>query len=376
MKYYLIAGEPSGDLHGANLMRGLLKSDPCAEFRFWGGDKMTAVGGADALAKHYREASFMGISEVVKNLDKIGRQLVECKKDILDYNPDVVILIDYPGFNFRIAKFAKLHNIKTFYYISPKVWAWKESRVKKIKKYVDQLFIIFPFEVEYFQKRGINAFYAGNPLMDSLAAERERFIHDTEFRTQNGLDERPVVALLAGSRSAEVNGNLEYMCEIATHFPAYQFVVAGVEWLDKSIYNNHLKGDNVKIVYDQTYQLLSGATAAVVTSGTATLETALLGVPEMICYRSGWLMWFMGKKVFRIKYVCLVNIILNRLSVCEMLRDDMRIDMGIEQLTAILPGGDKRAKMLEDYAELRAVIGDSGASDRFAAEMVRLIKTK
>lgn len=376
MKYYLIAGEPSGDLHGANLMRGLLKSDPCAEFRFWGGDKMTAVGGADALAKHYREASFMGISEVVKNLDKIGRQLVECKKDILDYNPDVVILIDYPGFNFRIAKFAKLHNIKTFYYISPKVWAWKESRVKKIKKYVDQLFIIFPFEVEYFQKRGINAFYAGNPLMDSLAAERERFIHDTEFRTQNGLDERPVVALLAGSRSAEVNGNLEYMCEIATHFPAYQFVVAGVEWLDKSIYNNHLKGDNVKIVYDQTYQLLSGATAAIVTSGTATLETALLGVPEMICYRSGWLMWFMGKKVFRIKYVCLVNIILNRLSVCEMLRDDMRIDMGIEQLTAILPGGDKRAKMLEDYAELRAVIGDSGASDRFAAEMVRLIKTK
>lgn len=376
MKYYLIAGEPSGDLHGSNLMRGLLKSDPSAEFRFWGGDKMTAVGGEDALAKHYREASFMGISEVVKNINKIGRQLTDCKEDILAYKPDVVILIDYPGFNFRIAKFAKLHGIKTFYYISPKVWAWKESRVKQIKKYVDQLFIIFPFEIEYFKKRGVNAFYAGNPLMDSLAAEREHFISDAEFRAENGLDERPIVALLAGSRAAEVNGNIEFMCEVATHFPAYQFVVAGVDWLDKSLYTKHLKADNVKIIYNKTYQLLSVSTAAVVTSGTATLETALLGVPEVICYWSGWLMWFMGKKVFRIKYVCLVNIILNRLSVFELLRDDMRIDRGVEQLAAILPGGDKRAEMLKDYADLREVIGESGASDRFAAEMVRLLKIK
>ena len=285
MKYYLIAGEASGDLHGANLMKGLLKADPQARFRFWGGDKMAAVGGAENLAMHYKKASFMGFVEIAKNLRTILGQIAACKEDVAAYRPDVLILIDYAGFNLRMAKFAKENGIPTYYYIAPKAWAWKESRVEKIRKYVDRLFVIFPFETAWFRRHGIEAIYEGNPLMDAIAERRQNLQPYARFIEENGLDDRPIVALLAGSRRSEIKFNLPFMVELSAEFSQYQFVVAGVSWLDREVYAPYLAGSDVRYVCDKTYELLAVSDAAVVTSGTATLETALLGVPEMMCYR-------------------------------------------------------------------------------------------
>ena len=236
MKYYLIAGEASGDLHGANLMKGLLKADPQARFRFWGGDKMAAVGGAENLAMHYKKASFMGFVEIAKNLRTILGQIAACKEDVAAYRPDVLILIDYAGFNLRMAKFAKENGIPTYYYIAPKAWAWKESRVEKIRKYVDRLFVIFPFETAWFRRHGIEAIYEGNPLMDAIAERRQNLQPYARFIEENGLDDRPIVALLAGSRRSEIKFNLPFMVELSAEFSQYQFVVAGVSWLDREVY--------------------------------------------------------------------------------------------------------------------------------------------
>ena len=377
MRYYLIAGEASGDLHGANLMRGILKADPEAQFRFWGGDKMAEAGGRDNLVKHYRETSFMGFTEVLKNLRTILGQIEFCRRDIEAHRPDLLILIDYAGFNLRIARFAHGAGIPVYYYIAPKVWAWKESRVKLLQRYVDRLFVIFPFEIPYFRRWGIEAIYEGNPLMDAIAARRDHLPSHEEFVRAHALDDRPIIALLAGSRRSEIGYNLPFMVELSRKYPQYQFVVAGVSWLDRSVYAPHLEGSDVRWVKDLTYELLSVSEAAVVTSGTATLETALIGTPEMVCYRRDLPSMLIGKMFLKIPYVSLVNLVLEREAVRELLQFQMNMKNATEELTAILPGGSKHDRMLADYAELREKMGSAGASERVGARIVEeLRKTK
>lgn len=376
MKYYLIAGEASGDLHGSNLMRGILKADPEAKFRFWGGDRMAEVGGVDNLSKHYKQTSFFGVADVLKHLRTIFSQLDECKRDIVDFGPDVVILIDYPGFNFKVAKFAHSKGIRTFYYISPKVWAWKERRVEMIRKYVDRLFIIFPFEREYFRRRGIETIYEGNPIMDSIAQTLSEVPTKEQFARENGLDERPIVALLAGSRKNEIKKNLAFMVALSKAHPEWQFVVAGVSWLDGKLYEQFLEGSDVKFVKDKTYALLKYSEAAVVCSGTATLETALIGTPEVVCYRMDEFSYRVARAFVKIGFISLVNIIMEREVVRELIQHDMTVANASEELRAIVAGGSKHSKMMADYAALQEIVGGAGASDRFAARMVELLKTE
>lgn len=374
MRYYLIAGEPSGDLHGANLIGGLRKADPGAEFRFWGGDMMAAAGGAENLVRHYRETSFFGIANVVANLGTIARQMRECREDVLRYAPDVLILIDYPGFNVRMAEFAHRHGLRVFYYIAPKVWAWKEWRVKALRRFVDRLYIIFPFERGYFRSKGIEAVFEGNPLMDAIARRRESFPAPDEFRRANGLDGRPVVALLAGSRRSEIRTNLRFMAALAERVPDRQFVVAGVSWIDRAEYERCTQGTAVRYVFDRTYELLSVSEAAVVTSGTATLETALLGVPEVVVYGVPWLYEKLKPHVLKIPYVSLVNLNLGREAVREIVKYRPSVEYAEAELRAVLEGGAGRGRMLDDFAELGRIIGGAGASDRFAARMVDDLK--
>lgn len=374
MKYYLIAGEPSGDLHGANLIEGLKKSDPQAGFRFWGGDKMAEAGGAENLRKHYRETSFFGIVQVIRNYGTIRRQIRECKEDILAYAPDVLILIDYPGFNMRMAEFAHRHGIRTFYYIAPKVWAWREWRVRSIQKYVDRLFVIFPFECKYFPKHGIEPVFEGNPLVDAIEHRRKSLPSREEFVAEHGLDERPIVALLAGSRRGEISDNLPMMADLARQFPGMQFVVAGVPWIDRALYEKAIGDAPVRYLCDCTYELLHSASAAIVTSGTATLETALFGVPEVVVYRTLWINIKLRPYVLKVPYVSLVNLNLGRESVREIIQSGYDTAEAVAELRAILPGGGKRQRMLDDFDELRRIIGGPGASDRFARRMVDELK--
>lgn len=373
MKYYIIAGEASGDLHGSNLMKGILKADPKAEFRFWGGDRMAEVGGVENLVKHYKQTSFFGVTEVLKNLRTIFGQLKECKDDLVAYGPDVLICVDYPGFNFKVARFAHQQGIRTFYYISPKVWAWKERRVERIRKYVDKLFIIFPFEIDYFKQKGIEALYEGNPIMDSIAQTLAQVSSREEFCKQNGLSDEPIVALLAGSRASEVKRNLAFMTALSERFPEHQFVVAGVSWLDRGLYDKFLAGSRVKFVTDQTYGLLCYAEGAVVCSGTATLETALIGTPEVVCYRMDEFSYRVARAFVKIGFISLVNIIMKREVVRELIQHDMTVENAATELKAIMKGGEKHDRMMTDYAELQAVVGGEGASDRFAARMVAIL---
>lgn len=374
MKYYLIAGEPSGDLHGANLIEGLKLSDPQAGFRFWGGDKMAEAGGAENLRKHYRETSFFGIVQVIRNYGTIRRQIRECKEDILAYAPDVLILIDYPGFNMRMAEFAHRHGIRTFYYIAPKVWAWREWRVRSIQKYVDRLFVIFPFECKYFPKHGIEPVFEGNPLVDAIEHRRKSLPSREEFVAEHGLDERPIVALLAGSRRGEISDNLPMMADLARQFPGMQFVVAGVPWIERALYAKAIGDAPVRYLCDCTYELLHSASAAIVTSGTATLETALFGVPEVVVYRTLWINIKLRPYVLKVPYVSLVNLNLGWESVREIIQSGYDTAEAVAELRAILPGGGKRQRMLDDFDELRRIIGGPGASDRFARRMVDELK--
>ncbi len=376
MKYYLIAGEPSGDLHGANLIEGLKKADPRAEFRFWGGDKMAAAGGAGNLAKHYRETSFFGIVQVLKNLRTIRRQMRECRADVAAFAPDVLILVDYPGFNMKMARWAKRQGIRTFYYIAPKVWAWREWRVEAIRNYVDRLFIIFPFERAYFPKHGIEPLFEGNPLVDAIEARRAALPTGEEFRRRHSLDARPIVALLAGSRRSEIRDNLPLMAALSKKFPTHQFVVAGVGWLDKSLYEQYMAGSDIRYVCDETYETLHAAEAAVVTSGTATLETALLGIPEVVVYRTLWFQVKLQPYVLNVPWVSLVNLNLGRESVREIIQSDLSTDRAERELRAILAGGAERERMLRDFDSLRTIIGGPGASERFARRMVELLKAE
>ena len=374
MRYFIIAGEPSGDLHGSKLMQGIATEDSNAAFRFCGGDKMVEIGGKDGLVKHYKEMSFFGFANVLRNLKTIFSQIDECKRSIEEFAPDVIILIDYPSFNMRIAKWAHKNGIKVYYYIAPKVWAWKEWRVKGIRKYVDKVYTIFPFETEYFNGKGIQTTFCGNPLVDDIALMRSKLAPREEFIAENGLDSRPIIALLAGSRVSEIRENLPNMVAIAQRFAEYQFVVTAVPWIDKSLYDSYINGTNVKYVCNQTQQTLANAEAAVVTSGTATLETALMGIPEMVLYRIPKLYEVLRPYVLKIPFVSLVNINLDREAVREIVCAKIDLDSAEAELRSILKGGNKREKMLADFAKLSALIGGEGASQRFAAEIVKTLK--
>lgn len=376
MKYFLIAGEPSGDLHGANLIKGLRKADPAAEFRFWGGDLMAAAGGAQNLCKHYRETSFFGVVQVLRNLGTIRRQMRECREEVAAWQPDVLILVDYPGFNMKMARWAHARGIRTFYYIAPKVWASREGRIRALRRDIDRLFVIFPFECDYFPRHGIEPLFEGNPLVDALEARRTALPTSEEFRRRNGLDPRPIIALLAGSRRSEIRKNLPLMARLAQRFDGWQFVVAGVPWLDRALYEEAAAGSGIRYVCDQTYEVLLAAEAAVVTSGTATLETALLGTPEVVVYRLPAIEYRCMPLVVRCPWISLVNLNLGRESVAEVLQSNLDTTRAERELRAILPGGEKRERMLADFRELRTIIGGPGASDRVAARMVALLRAE
>ena len=376
MKYFLIAGEPSGDLHGANLIKGLRKADPAAEFRFWGGDLMAAAGGAQNLRKHYRETSFFGVVQVLRNFGTIRRQMRECREEVAAWQPDVLILVDYPGFNMKMARWAHARGIRTFYYIAPKVWASREGRIRALRRDVDRLFVIFPFECDYFPRHGIEPLFEGNPLVDALEARRAALPTSEEFRRRNGLDQRPIIALLAGSRRSEIRKNLPLMARLAQRFEGWQFVVAGVPWLDRALYEEAAAESGIRYVCDQTYEVLLAAEAAVVTSGTATLETALLGTPEVVVYRLPAIEYRCMPLVVRCPWISLVNLNLGRESVAEVLQSNLDTTRAERELRAILPGGEKRERMLADFRELRTVIGGPGASDRVAARMVALLRAE
>ncbi|MDR3351403.1 MAG: lipid-A-disaccharide synthase [Prevotellaceae bacterium] len=372
MKYYIIAGEASGDLHGGDLIKGLKQADPQAEIRAWGGDRMAAHG--VALVKHYKDAAVMGFVEVLRHLPKVLRNIRFCKRDILAFRPDAVILIDYPGFNFRIARFAKKNGLKVFYYIAPKVWAWKERRVKRLQRDVHKLFIIFPFEKAYFKRWGIDAFYAGNPLVDTVNERLKDAEPAAVFRQRNRLSGKPIIAVLPGSRRMEINYILPRVTPLAERFPDYQFVVAGAPATDRQAYEKHLRHTAVQLVANQTCELLSHAAAAIVASGTATLETALIGTPQIVCYGGNEISFQIAKRLVRIKFISLVNIIMNREVVRELLQHDLNAANLQAGLHALLPSGNKRAAQLNDYAELRRRLGEQGAAKRIAEEMAREVK--
>ena len=374
MRYYLIAGEASGDLHGASLMKALKAEDASAVFRFFGGDLMKEVGGE--LVKHYREMAFMGIVNVVMNIRTIKRNLDFCKKDLLRFNPDVLILIDYPGFNLKIAEFAKKNDIRVFYYISPKLWAWKEYRVKKVRDYVDEMFTIFPFETGFYKKHGIDVHYVGNPLLDAVSVFEKQALPEAKFRSLNGLSEKPLVALMAGSRVQEVKRTLPLMAKIAVSFPEFQFIVAGVKSIDAALYRRYLKGTSVSVIYDQTYDLLNNAHTALVTSGTAALETALFRVPQTVIYRveGGWLTDFIFRNfIFKMAGVSLPNIIMDREIVREFIQIKMTFGNVKEEMQKLLYNENYRARIMQDYSELLDLMGEAGSSKKAAKKMTELL---
>lgn len=377
MKYYLVAGEASGDLHGSNLMKEIAGIDENAEFRYFGGDLMQAVGGN--LVKHYREMAFMGFVDVVLNMKTIGRNMNLCKADLLAYRPDVLILIDYPGFNLRIAEFAKQNNIKVFYYISPKIWAWKEYRVKKIKQVVDRMFTIFPFETGFYRKHNLEVEYVGNPTLDSIADFRKNALTRNEFIQKNGLENRPVVALLAGSRVHEIKYLLPMMVRIAEHFNEFQFIIAGVKTIEKSLYDKYIQNKPVKLIFGQTYDILNNSHAALVASGTATLETALFNVPQTVIYKmeGGWLVDVIFRN-FVLKPIgaSLPNIILNKVFIQEFIQVKMTFKNVSSEMKKILYNENYRKTILTDYQLLKEILGEPGCSKRAAQKIVELLNPK
>jgi lipid-A-disaccharide synthase len=364
MKYYIIAGERSGDLHGSNLIKGIRKNDPDAQIRAWGGDMMQESGAE--IVKYYRDLAFMGFFEVIKNLPTILGFLSFCKKDLKNFQPDVVILIDYAGFNMRVAKFAKTNGFKTFYYISPKVWAWNQSRALKIKQFVDKMFVIFPFEKEFFQKFDYEVEYVGNPLFDAI----DDFTPNPNFRKDTRLGQKPIIALLPGSRKQEVETMLGLMMSQVYEFPDYQFVIGAVSNLPKELYARWQSIFPVKIVMDDAYNLLSVADAALVTSGTATLETALFNIPQVVCYKGGWAAYQVYKRVIRVPFVSLVNLIAGREVVKELLQNDLTKENLFTELSKITINQTTRQNQLDGYAEIKNILGEKGASERVGRLMV------
>lgn len=367
MKYYIISGEASGDLHGANLMKGLKSVDSHAEFRFWGGDLMAAQ--ATGLVRHYNETNFMGFVEVLANLSKVKSNLEFCKHDLQQWDADVLVLIDYPGFNLRMARFAKSKGMLVYYYISPKIWAWKESRIKKIKAYVDRMFVIFPFEVEYFKKHDYPVIFAGNPTIDAIDEVQNQKDDFASFVWRNNLDNKPIVALMPGSRKQEVDRHMEIMLRVHNHFPDYQFVIAAAPSLPPSYYEKFTRYEKVHMIYGNSYEVLKYAEAALVTSGTATLETALFRVPQVVCYKTSPLSYLIARAFVKIRWISLVNLIMNREVVRELIQGNMSEANLVSELNELLNNSDYRNRMISEYEALKEHLGGSGASERVAREM-------
>lgn len=374
MKYYIIAGEASGDLHASNLIRGLRQEDPEAVIRGWGGDLMKNAG--CEIVRHYKDTAIMGFLTVLKNLGKIKENIEACRRDILAWNPDVVILVDYGGFNLRVAKFIKAAEIPVFYYISPKIWAWNTGRVKKIKQLIDRMYVIFPFEVDFYKQFGYTVQYAGNPLVDAIHDRDHKEEEYADFIQVNRLPDKPIIALLAGSRSQELKHVLPKMLLMVKHFPDYQFVIAGAPSMSDTDYAPYIKDMDIRIVYGQTYRLLKQARCALVTSGTATLETAILKTPQVVCYsgEGGVLSYFLFKTFVKVKYISLVNLIAGKEVVRELLMQKLNERNLLKALSAILPDGYARDEMLREYDEVNRRLGDAGASERFARMMIRDLK--
>ncbi len=374
MRYYIIAGEASGDLHASNLMKAFKEQDAQADFRYWGGDLMKEQGGT--LVRHYKDTAVMGLWDVLMNLNSIKKNFKLCQDDILAYQPDVLILVDYAGFNLRMAKFAHQHNVLVYYYISPKIWAWNQKRVKKIKANVDRMFTILPFETKFFEEHGVEVQYSGNPVLDAIDNRENKGESFEAFVKRNQLDERPKVALLAGSRKGEISYNLPDMLQMVDKFPQYQFVIAGAPSFAVEEYQPFINGKDVAVVSGQTYQLLQQARAALVTSGTATLETALLDCPQVVCYK----MWggsftdFVAKKILiKVPYISLVNLILDKEAVLELFQNDFSLEKLESELGQLLQDSDRRKEMLTDYEELHERMGGPGSSSRTARLMLEAL---
>ncbi len=371
MKYYIIAGEASGDLHGSNLMKALQNKDVNAEFRFWGGNLMQQV--SNDLVKHYKDLAFMGFLEVLMNLKTISKNLSFCKTDIENFNPDVVIFIDYPGFNLRIAKWAKQKGFKTHYYISPQIWAWKENRIKDIKRDVDKMYVILPFEKTFYEtKHNYPVEFVGHPLLDAIANRTQ--VDEYDFRKQHTLSDKPIIALLPGSRKQEINKMLTVMLSVVDKFPNHQFVIAGAPSQDFSFYKTFIKNNNISFVSNKTYDLLSISVAALVTSGTATLETAIFKVPQVVCYKGSWLSYQIGKQLVNLKYISLVNLIMDKEVVKELIQNDMNTKNLIHELQNILEP-KKRSDIFINYYNLEKILGGKGASEKTAKFIFKAVKS-
>lgn len=368
MKYYIIAGEASGDLHGSNLITALKEEDNTAEIRCWGGDLMQKAGGQ--LAKHYKDMAFMGFWEVIKNLPVIFKNLAFCKEDIQKFQPNVIVFIDFSGFNLRIAAWAKKKGFATHYYISPQIWASRQGRIKKIKRYIDTMYVILPFEKEFYEKKHhYPVHFVGHPLIDAIA--NTPLVDGATFRKENGLEEqKPIIALLPGSRKQEVQQTLTVMLSVVDHFPRYQFVIAGAPGLPKAFYTPFLTHPNVGYVANQTYSLLQQAHAALVTSGTATLETALFNVPQVVCYKGNWLSYQIAKRIITLKYISLVNLIMDKAVVKELIQGAFTSKNLKKELSNILEGKE-RERIVSDYKTLRAQLGGKGASKAVAQLLIK-----
>ena len=417
MKYYIIAGEASGDLHGSNLMKGIYAEDPQAEIRFWGGDLMKSVwdsfqndpshpcglgpspygqGGStvlktipdlhpasSGLVRHYKEGAVMGFVEVLMKARKLLGNVSFCKKDIQTWNPDVVILIDYPGFNFKIAEFAHKAGFKVFYYIAPKVWASREGRIRKLKAYVDKLFIVFPFEKPYFDAKGIDYIYKGNPLVDAVDGSAAMSESREAFLTRNNLEDKPIIAMLAGSRKGEISTMMPVLSEFASkmhsleRYSEYQFLIAGAPSRTMKDYEPWLSEENrkyIKVLFGQTQSIIRQAEAGVINSGTASLETALLGTPQVVGYITNPITYRIAKKIIKIKYISLGNLIIDRLAFKEFIQDDCNVNALVAEIRQLIENQERRTKMLSDYAEIRNALGGSGASSAVAKAMIEELK--
>ena len=390
MKYYIIAGEASGDLHGSNLMKGIYAEDPEARIRFWGGDEMTSVCSSqtdakveDGLVRHYKDGAVMGFVEVLAKARKLLGNVSFCKKDILAWQPDVVILIDYPGFNFKIAEFAHKAGFKVFYYIAPKVWASREGRIRKLKAYVDKLFIVFPFEKPYFDSKGIEYIYKGNPLVDAVDSSRAMNETRQDFASRTGIEDKPFIAMLAGSRKGEISTMMPVLASFAAQmhtipqYADYQFIIAGAPARSMSDYQEWITDENkeyVKILFGETQSIIRHAEAAVVNSGTASLETALFGTPQVVGYITNPITYWIAKRIVKIRFISLGNLIVDRLAFKEFIQDDCNPDALVTEIRDLIEDNERREKMLSEYAEIRSLLGDRGASHAVARAMIETLR--
>ncbi|MDP4281847.1 MAG: lipid-A-disaccharide synthase [Bacteroidota bacterium] len=372
MKYYIIAGEASGDLHASNLLRELKVQDPSAKFRGWGGDLMASQG--CELARHYRDLDFMGFFEVALHLSTILSNIRFCKEDILAFAPDVLILVDYPGFNLRIARFAHKAGIKVFYYISPQIWAWHTSRIKSVKKNVDRMFVILPFEKEFYEKYSFHVDFVGHPLLDCIKPMVENLEDRQTFLSENHLDDKPMIALLPGSRKQEIKAMLNTMLKMVPRFPGYQFVIAAAPSVDPEFYSSMVQSLPVRFVFRKTYPLLKHSEAALVTSGTATLETALMKVPQVVCYKGNVFSYLIARKLIKVNFISLVNLIMNKQIVKELIQKDFNEKNLESELRKLVENNQNRNRMLSDYEMLVDKLGRQGASEKAARKIIQYLQ--